>query len=158
MAPDPAAEIRDGLRQMVAASPAGRISDAVASVGDKATELAGKAKRVVEDTAQGTRRLIASKMGAATPRGDIALPASRTPTATPQGTMRGTAPKMNDRPLNKQLRKITVSPTDNGGYIVSHHYKPNNGRGTPTPEKHAFTSYDDVHAHLEKLGPPEEES
>lgn len=191
---------------MIEASPAGRITDAVARVGDKATELAGKAKRAVENTAQGTRRLLASKpKPTAGARGDIYLPLEPhggrktvserdidpkllktkkgtparesevngvferdqrggqpfygdAPKTTPQGTVRGTAPKMTTRPMEKRLKKISVNPTDNGGFVVSHHYHPANGRGTPKTERHAFTSYDAVHAHLEKMGAPEQES
>lgn len=154
MAPDPAADIRDGVRKLYEASPIGRIGSTLNTIGEKTAEVAGKAKRAVEDTVQGTRRLLAPKQTPA-PRGDIALPASRKPAATPQGTVRGTAPKA-DPP--KRLKKVSVSPTDNGGFIVSHHYHPANGRGTPKSERHAFTSYDDVHAHLEKMGTPSEDA
>jgi hypothetical protein len=62
---------------------------------------------------------------------------------TSHGTMRASAAK------RKRLKKLHVSKTDNGGYIVSHHHQPEHG-GTPAAEKHAFTSYDDMHAHVEK--------
>lgn len=153
MAPDPAAEIRDGVRKLYEASPLGRIGSTLNTIGEKTVEVAGKAKRVVEDTAQGTKRLLAPKAKPA-PRGDISLPPSR-PAATPQGSVRGTAPKAAPP---KRLKKVSVSPTDNGGFVVSHHYHPANGRGTPKAERHAFTSYDDVHAHLEKMGTPSEDA
>lgn len=67
-------------------------------------------------------------------------------THTPQGTTKGTASKAAQR---KRLKKLRMDETDNGGFIVSHHFHPEHG-GTPKAEKHAFSKYDDAHAHLEK--------
>jgi len=148
---DPASEIRASVKGLLRASPPIAVANGIAKVGDMVKTGADKASRAVEQTVQGTRRMLASKKQE---RGDIELQAEHaiTPEATPQGTMRASVekPRIN---APKRLRKITVSKADNGGFIVSHHYRPGYG-GTPKPERHAFAQYDDVHAHLEKMGQP----
>lgn len=62
---------------------------------------------------------------------------------TPQGSARGTKAAQ-----RKRLKKIHVAPA-NGGFIVTHHHQPEYG-GTPPTEKHVFSDYDSMHAHLEK--------
>lgn len=62
--------------------------------------------------------------------------------------MKATASKADKPAQRKRLKKIHVSETANGWYIVSHHHHPEHG-GTPKADKHAFTSYDDMKAHVE---------
>lgn len=69
---------------------------------------------------------------------------------TAHGTTRGEAPKKKAAAPRKRLKKVRVEPTDNGGYVVSHHYHPEHG-GTPKPERHAFADYDAAHKHLEQV-------
>lgn len=68
---------------------------------------------------------------------------------TPQGTTKGSAPKKSTAAARKRLKKLHVQPTDNGGFLVTHHHQPEYG-GTPKAETHAFTSYDDMAQHVEK--------
>lgn len=63
---------------------------------------------------------------------------------TPQGT---TKAKASRKSMRKRLKKIHVQPTMNGGYVVTHHHQPEYG-GTPASEKHAFTDYASMHAHV----------
>lgn len=63
---------------------------------------------------------------------------------TPQGTTKVTAAK-----VRKRLKRIHVQPTDNGGFVVTHHHHPEHG-GTPAPARHAFTSFRKMHSHVAK--------
>lgn len=60
---------------------------------------------------------------------------------TPQGSHKMTASKG-----RKRLKHIKVDAA-NGGFVASHHYKPEYG-GTPKPEKHVFADHASLEAHL----------
>lgn len=66
---------------------------------------------------------------------------------TVHGTTKGTASRVMKR---KRLKKLHVQPTVNGGYVVTHHHQPEYG-GTPAPDKHAFTDYATMHAHVAQM-------
>jgi hypothetical protein len=65
---------------------------------------------------------------------------------TAHGSLRATASK-----AEKRLKKIRLAPTNNGGFVVTHHFHPTNGHGTPSPEVHAFADFDGAHSHLSGL-------
>ena len=62
---------------------------------------------------------------------------------TPQGTRKAAVSK-----ATKRLKKLHVQKTDNDGFVVTHHFRPQHG-GTPKPERHAFGKYEDAHSHIE---------
>ena len=123
-----------GVRDIVDAVKQVGMSDPMAQIGD----AMGRAGKAIQDTA-------ASAKKAAT---EAYEKAKSYVTATPQGTTKGTVSKEDTR--KKRLKKVRVEPTANGGFVVSHHYKPGYG-GTPKPDRHAFADYDTMHEHLETL-------
>lgn len=123
--PGPADDLKDKVRALGMSDPMMQIGSAMERFGgavqEKATEAGNYARRKAEEYGLLQR--------------------------TPQGTTKGTAPKA--QTAKRVLKRISVEPSDNGGFIATHHYKPAYG-GTPSPKKHTFSDYDALHAHLEK--------
>lgn len=135
--PDPTQDLKDKIRGLAHGDPMMQIGDLMAQFGEKVQDTYYKAK--------GRARQLIDSAEKAIGVDEESAPAAK-PQETPQGTTKGTAPKT----PRKRLKRISVNPSTNGGYVVKHTYHPEYG-GTPAPDTHVFTDKDALDAHLASM-------
>lgn len=132
----PADDLKDKVRDLAHTDPMMRIGDMMGAFGQKVRDTYDKVKAKASEMVDSAETYMKGADDAPTGPKDIPL--------TPQGTAKGTASKA----ARKRIKQIKVNPSANGGFTVTHHYHPEYG-GTPKPDTHVFTDYDDLEQHIQ---------